>query len=125
TLTGTAFLTTRVGPGATIADEVARYNYTVTSPLFPHELKTLFSGLTLGAGTYYLIISGSGSGGWIGTDKIFPVMAQGLKSFTEIGPAFRHSHRIRRQPTFRRNRPVIFRTFTSNTSSRRYPNRVR
>src|SRR5436190_13310105 len=35
TLTGTAFLTTRVGPGATIADEVARYNYTVTSPLFP------------------------------------------------------------------------------------------
>lgn len=57
TATGTAFLTTQVGTGATSAQEVPgtgaaaiSISNTVAAPV------TLFSGLTLGPGTYYLVI---------------------------------------------------------------------
>jgi PEP-CTERM motif len=94
TVTGTAYLTTRIGPGTTVADEVARYDYTVTSPQFQPELKTLFSGLTLGPDSYYLVISGSGTlAGWETTGSIFPVTAPGVEvvhrrqtSFSPVAP---------------------------------------
>ncbi len=63
--TGTAYLTTRIGPGTTIADQVA-----VTAFTFPNTLTdfTLFTGLTLTPNTYYLTIANpaSGTGTWAG-----------------------------------------------------------
>jgi hypothetical protein len=58
TATGTAFLTTAVGPGATSATQIA------TTPISISNLTgtpiQLFTGLTLPAGTYYLVIYASG-----------------------------------------------------------------
>jgi hypothetical protein len=65
---GTAYLTSRVGPGATEADEVAVASFTFPSTLSGSDV-LLFSGLTLGPGTYYLIITGEIYSGpsWSGT----------------------------------------------------------
>ena len=63
---GTAYLTTRIGPGTTIADQVALTNFT-----FPTTASdvTVFTNLILGAGTYYLTLdsSTSNAGIWDGT----------------------------------------------------------
>ncbi len=55
---GTAYLTTRIGTGASMTDEVARSNF-----IFPEQpqLFTLFSNLTLPPSTYYLVLTSSGS----------------------------------------------------------------
>ena len=82
TVSGTAYLTTRIGPGTTTADEIARHDYSISSPVFQPELETLFSGLTLRPGTYYLVLSGSATalgGGWEVTSQIFPTMAPGVE----------------------------------------------
>jgi hypothetical protein len=52
---GTAYLTKRVGPGTTLADQVAAASFT-----FPNDERgmVLLSGLTLGPGTYYLMVTG-------------------------------------------------------------------
>lgn len=52
TRTGEAYLTTAIGPGATVADEVA--SATLTSSATGLHTITAFTGLTLGPGTYYL-----------------------------------------------------------------------
>jgi uncharacterized repeat protein (TIGR01451 family) len=55
----TAYLTTAVGPSATAADVVATATVAAppnTAPIYP--LVTFFSGLSLPAGTYYLILAG-------------------------------------------------------------------
>jgi hypothetical protein len=57
----TAFLTTAVGPGETDADQIATYTF---SPGAGPELDTLFSGLDLSAGTYYLVLAGQFSQWW-------------------------------------------------------------
>ncbi len=53
----TAWLTTRIGPDFTVADQLA------TTTLDPGSsfdtLTTLFSGLTLPAGTYYVVVAGT------------------------------------------------------------------
>jgi hypothetical protein len=64
-LTITAYLTTVIGPSATVADQIASYTYiTGEGP----EIDTLFASLTLGSGTYYLTLSApsGGLGYWLG-----------------------------------------------------------
>jgi hypothetical protein len=51
----TAYLTTQVGPGTTIADEIAEV--TLAYPGLTDQSVTLFQGLSLPAGTYYLSLS--------------------------------------------------------------------
>jgi hypothetical protein len=61
---GTAYLTTQIGPGTTTASEIARDNVSFPSSVSP---VTLFSNLTLLAGTYYLVLSSpisQSGGGW-------------------------------------------------------------
>src|SRR5215468_1185930 len=54
TATGTAYLTTRIGPGTSAADLLASAPFTENSSTL--EWVRLFSGLTLGPGTYYLTL---------------------------------------------------------------------
>jgi len=62
---GTAYLMTQIGPGTTSADEVTAPAAISTSD-FGLSSITLFSGLTLPAGTYYLVIASDGNLGWFG-----------------------------------------------------------
>jgi hypothetical protein len=62
-----AFLTDRLGPGTTAADVLQSTSITPSSSL---ETDTIFTGLSLGAGNYYLILAAPGSivnAGWYGT----------------------------------------------------------
>lgn len=62
-INGTAYLMTQVGPGTTTANQIASAGFAVSALPFGPDLTTLFTGLTLGPGTYYLVITASG-GGW-------------------------------------------------------------
>lgn len=55
--TGTAFLTTQVGPGTTPANQLAStaFTFNVTSNLTTVSYVNLFSGLNLGAGNYFVV----------------------------------------------------------------------
>lgn len=68
-INGTAYLMTQVGPGTTTANQIASADFAVTALPFGPDLTTLFTGLTLGPGTYYLIITASG--GWMGNFRRF------------------------------------------------------
>jgi hypothetical protein len=52
---GVAYLTTQLGPGTTVADEVASTAFTF--PTGSPSTVNLFSGLTLGPGDYYLTLT--------------------------------------------------------------------
>ncbi len=52
----TAFLTNAVGPGTTAANQIA--SVTLTPPFLDSPGVLLFSGLNLGPGTYYLVLTG-------------------------------------------------------------------
>jgi len=81
TETGTAYLTTQIGPGTTVADEIASTSFSVTGLAFDPTDDPLFTGLTLGPGTYYLVLTATGSqpGGWeITSTGITPVTAPGV-----------------------------------------------
>jgi hypothetical protein len=54
TATGTAYLTTLMGPGTTMADEIASAAF--SAPAGPSSPISLFSGLNLFAGSYYLMV---------------------------------------------------------------------
>jgi hypothetical protein len=54
TVTGTAYLTTMMGTGTTVADQIAVTQF--TAPDAPHSTISLFSGLDLAPDTYYLMI---------------------------------------------------------------------
>jgi hypothetical protein len=57
TSTGIAYLLNMIGPGASSSNEVATpFNITVTGNPGVNSMTPLFSGLTLGPGTYYLAI---------------------------------------------------------------------
>ncbi len=57
TSTGTAYLLNMIGPGATSANELATpFSITVNGNPGVNSITPLFSGLTLGPGTYYLAI---------------------------------------------------------------------
>lgn len=66
--TGLSFLTTQVGVGTTAADQIASGTFAGPSnwAANPHpNWTTLFTGLTLGPGTYYLTLDTTGyGGGW-------------------------------------------------------------
>ena len=59
---GTAYLMTQIGPGTTVANEVANQSYSVTGSGL--ALTNLFAGLTLSPGTYFLVVTSSDVGGW-------------------------------------------------------------
>lgn len=63
---GVAFLTNQVGPGTTAANEIGHAPFAVTGTAFNPTTVTLFTALTLPAGTYYLILTAAvgQSGGW-------------------------------------------------------------
>ena len=69
--TATAFLTTRIGPGTTAADEVARATVALPDFFAPSHTVTLFTGLTLAPAHYYLtIVSSPAAGGvWWTSDS--------------------------------------------------------
>jgi hypothetical protein len=77
TPTADAYLTTRIGPGTTAMDEIGHTRFTVPaelpvcSPNSCGAIVTLFSGLTLGPGNYFVTISpnatSSGTVGWFPT----------------------------------------------------------
>ncbi len=63
--TGTIYLTDQIGPGTTVANQIAET--TVSGLAFgPATATTLFSGLDLGPGTYYLITASNLGGGGLG-----------------------------------------------------------
>jgi PEP-CTERM motif len=63
--TGTIYLTDQIGPGTTVANQIAET--TVSGLAFgPATATTLFSGLDLGPGTYYLITANNLGGGGLG-----------------------------------------------------------
>ena len=75
----TAYLTTRIGPGTTVADEIAQGQFTVPLELpicsssSCGALVTVFSGLSLPSGTYFLTLgppaTGRSSVGWFPTGE--------------------------------------------------------
>ena len=71
----TAYLTTKAGPGTTLADVVASRSFLLPYflPLRSAPDYTIFTGLNLNPGTYYLIVTtpfdGSGARGWRGTSS--------------------------------------------------------
>jgi len=57
---GTAFLMTKVGPGATAADQVATASFTFPEIFVaPSHTVPLFTGLSLPAGHYFLVLTGA------------------------------------------------------------------
>jgi hypothetical protein len=79
---GTAFLMTKIGPGTTVADQIATTNFTATGTAGTYMLDTLFTGLTLGPGSYYLVLesanySTNGGMGWE-LDSGTPVTGSGV-----------------------------------------------
>jgi hypothetical protein len=67
--TGMAYLTTKIGSGTTAANAIASSSFSFPSA---SSLTTVFSGLNLGDGTYYLVIQqtatgSTGNGMWDGT----------------------------------------------------------
>lgn len=63
---GTVYLTKRIGSGTTVADEIARIS--LSNVPVAGAIETLFTGLTLGPNTYYLVAASDtgGSGlGWL------------------------------------------------------------
>ncbi len=61
---GTVYLTTRIGAGATSADEIART--TLTGVAQNGALEMLFTHLTLPANTYYVVAASDTGGGGLG-----------------------------------------------------------
>jgi hypothetical protein len=70
TCSGAAYLTTNIGPGAGFGDLISVEAYTGNS--------TLFSGLTLGTGNYFLVLAiDSGGFGWSASDAPVVVTTAG------------------------------------------------
>jgi hypothetical protein len=78
TPTANAYLTTRIGPGTTASDEIAHTQFTVPpelpvcSPSSCGAMVTLFSGLSLGPGNYFLTLGPDAAS--IGTVGWFPAL---------------------------------------------------
>ena len=71
----TAYLTTQIGAGATSAEQVAKANIT---PATSDETDTLFTGLSLGPGTYYLVLSSPNEATWWGSTTSSTIRAAGV-----------------------------------------------
>ena len=80
---GSAYLMTAIGPGTTSASQEAMA--AITYPGSPTDL-TLFSGLTLGPGTYYLLLTGNTQGqssSW--SDTYSPTISTGPGVTRQVG----------------------------------------
>lgn len=81
----TAYLTTQVGPGTTVANQVASATITPPSTETPGVL--LLSGFNLGPGTYYLVLSGPATGNtisdWYAYDTPTYTTAPGVSAGTD------------------------------------------
>jgi hypothetical protein len=86
--TGTVYLTDQIGPGTTVANQIAE---TTVSGLAsePATATTLFTGLDLGPGTYYLITANNLGGGGLGWNDYNGAAAipgiSGTNNFDEFG----------------------------------------
>jgi hypothetical protein len=58
TASGNVYLTTQVGVGTTVAQQIATAAVSTSNTASSGLATTLLSGLTLGPGTYYLVVSG-------------------------------------------------------------------
>jgi len=78
TATGKAYLTTRIGSGTTVADQIASTTFTPSAG--PPSPITLFSGLTLPADTYYLtVFADPGSQiAWAATNSPTTILGPGV-----------------------------------------------
>jgi PEP-CTERM motif len=84
---GTSFLTTQVGAGTTVADQIASGTFGPVpnsgSNPFPSWV-TMFTGLTLGPGTYFLTLNGDAyGGGWRFDSSIAPALGSGVTAAGE------------------------------------------
>jgi hypothetical protein len=75
--TGTAYLSNKLGAGAGSGNVLDTFNIS-TNNNDPSALLPLFSGLTLGPGTYYLSINESGSLFWIGSGTPVQTLDSGV-----------------------------------------------
>jgi hypothetical protein len=87
--TGTAFLMTQIGAGTTIAQQIATAPVSTTATASSPTPTTMFSGLTLGPGTYFLVISatiptGTDSLAWSSQNTPTITVASGVTA----GPSF-------------------------------------
>ena len=81
TVTGTAYLMTQLGPGTTAGNEVAPpAAVSVFGVPAQNVLTPLFSGLTLGPGTYFVLIDSSAQFGvgWAGTGTPVRTLGTGV-----------------------------------------------
>jgi hypothetical protein len=89
---GTAYLMTQVGPGTTVAEQIATASFSATGAQFNPVLNTLFTGLTLGPGNYYLVLSSETGLGWeIATFGITPVTAPGVSFISNASTGNPHA----------------------------------
>jgi len=70
TASGNAYLTTQVGAGTTTAQQVATTAVSTSNSATSGIPTTLFSGLTLGPGTYYVVVSGANLGLGTGSSAV-------------------------------------------------------
>jgi hypothetical protein len=77
-VSGTAYLMTQIGPGTTTLEQLGTASFSATGLSFSPTLDTLFTGLTLGPGNYYLVLTSDGGGWEVATDGITPVTAGGV-----------------------------------------------
>lgn len=89
-LTGTAYLTDRIGAGTTASNQIAVTDFTfILAATVSYQ--TLFSGLNLGPGTYYLVFSSanpSGTGIGVGPGVMYttaPGVSVGTPQFSASG----------------------------------------
>jgi hypothetical protein len=75
--TGTAYLSNKLGAGAGSGNVLDTFNIS-TNNNDPSTLISLFTGLTLGPGTYYLSIEESSSLFWIGAGSPVKTLASGV-----------------------------------------------
>ena len=75
----TAYLTTQIGAGATFAQQIAKASI---DPASGEETDTLFTGLSLGPGTYYLVLSSANEATWWGNTTSTTTTAAGVTAGT-------------------------------------------
>ena len=81
----TAYLVTSIGPGTTVANQVATATITVSPYAGPSVNYVVFSGIDLPAGSYYLVIdTGSNGIGWSGDNAGAGVLSE-VPGYTYLG----------------------------------------
>ena len=82
--TGTAYLTTQIGAGTTTAQQVATAPVSISNTN-QQSLTTLFSGLTLGPGTYYVTVSRTSGLDWVFSNAAITTVGIGVTANRDGG----------------------------------------